>query len=154
MKYRTLADLAPVAAIEPIGPEPPRARRRRRLERLATVLEEHAGTIHLLSRVEYYSRRERPLLRASGSPLEIAYRDPALREDGLASDRIGDAVQFFDLSWEQAHHLFCDCHYAGRVTGRAVAERVRQEASRKSLREIWDGIRNFVTARFATRPAI
>ena len=142
MKYNTLRDLAPVAKVVSADQEPTRARRKRRLERLADVIEQHDGAIRLLSQIEYCSKRDRPFLRAPGSALEVAYSDPALRGEGLAGDRLGDAVEFFDLTWHQAHTLFCDCHYVGKVSSRAIAQHVRDQANRRSFREIWDDFRS------------
>ena len=55
-------------------------------------------------------------------------QDPVLRRDGLASDRLGDAMAFFELSNRQAHRLFCDCHYSGNMTGAGLAARLRRLA--------------------------
>jgi hypothetical protein len=122
--------------------------RRKRLERLVAVLDGYEGPLQLLSRLEYRPKRERMLLRQDNSPLTIAYHDAVLREEGLASDRLGDAVVFFDLSWRQAHHAFCDCHYAARVTPQMVAERVRSLARRMSFGEIWSKLRRAIGSGF------
>ena len=146
MKHRTLDEIRSDAQIIPAEEVDPRAVRRERLERLATVLEQHQGPVRLLSRIEYLPESERLLLRGDHSPLTIAYLDPVLRQQGLASDRLGDAIAFFDLSRGEAHHLLCDCHYAGAVTSQMLASRTRAVAGRMTLRDVWDKVRGAVRA--------
>src|SRR5262249_2183416 len=112
-----LRDRATVVELEERVAASPRELRRTRLERLAKVLGEHDGPVTLLSRIEYLPEQDRLPLRIDNSPLEIAYRDPLLRAQGLAGDRLGDGIAFFDLSPAEAHYLLCDCHYSGMVTG-------------------------------------
>ena len=136
MKYRTLDEIRPVAEVVPIGPTA-RMLRRQRLERFATVLDQYKGPLRLLSRIEYLPESERPSLRSDFSPLTVAFQDPVLRGQGLAGDRLGDAIEFFDLSQHEAHHLFCDCHYAASITPPTVSARVRTIASRLTFGEVW-----------------
>jgi hypothetical protein len=136
-----LDEIRTEAHVTPAAPSSRRERRRERLLRLATVLECHQSPVRLMSQVEYMPRAERMLARTDNSPLTVAYNDPVLRGQGLASDRFGDATGFFDLSASQAHHLFCDCHYGPGATSRAVAERARWMANRLSLRDVWDKVR-------------
>ena len=63
--------------------------------------------------------------RVDNSPLTVAYNDPVLRADGLASDRLGDAVDYFELSDEEAHRVFCSCLYGESMTAGSVAARLR-----------------------------
>jgi len=146
MEHKTLSEITRVAQVVPLAPESARAQRTQRLERLATVLERHPGPIQLLSRIEHTRRRDRLVQRADNSPLTIAYCDPALREQGLASDRLGDAMGFFDLSFWEAHELFCDCHYA-RSSAALVAERARGLAHKQSWGERWSRLRRAVLGR-------
>lgn len=151
MKHRTLEEIRPVAQIVnqvlAIGPDPARAIRRERLERLATLLENYNGPLRLLTRMEFLPERERMLLRDELSPLTVAYRDPLLRAQGLKSDRLGDAMTFFDLSSREAHYLLCDCHHdAGAVTRQMLADRTRSVAQRMSAREAWHKLRTAVTS--------
>ena len=120
--------------------------RRDRLRRLAAILEHHDGPIRLLSQIEFVPVQARRQLRCDFSPLAFAYQDDTLRREGLAGDRLGDAVDFFGLSQRQAHHVFCDCHYGAAITGRSVARRLRAIAERRSLSE-WT---QAIWARFAT----
>jgi hypothetical protein len=144
MEHRPLEEIRSAATVVPItlSRQDRRQLRRARLERLAGVLEQHEGILNLFSRVEYLPAAERSLLRASDSPLTIAYRDPVLRAQGLTGDRLGDAIEFFDLSAREAHHLLCDCHLYGPMTGRMMAARVRGIAQRRTIGEVWASIRS------------
>lgn len=126
MKHQKLDELGVVAEIVPF--EPRRLTRRERLQRWAELLDRNPGRLTALTRIEYLPLAERLDARADDSPLEVAYRDPVLREEGLASDRLGDVMTFFELSNNQAHRLFCDCHYAGSMTGAGLANRLRNIA--------------------------
>ncbi|WP_137391200.1 hypothetical protein [Rhodoligotrophos defluvii] len=143
MKHRTVEEIRPVGMV--VGEfDYRRAVRRTRLERLAALLEEKSGVIKLLSGIEFMSRQERLALRADNSPLALAYADPVFRAQGLKSDKLGDAIAFFELSQREAHDLFCDCHYhsVGGITAQAVADRARSIARRTSLRDVWSKLRN------------
>lgn len=145
MEHRTLDEIRHEASVLPFGqsaPVSPRELRRARLERFATVLERHSGPVRALTRIEYLPDSERRAVRSDDSPLALAYRDPVLREQGLASDRLGDAIAFFDITPAEAHHLLCDCHYGGRMTAHLVASRVRAIANRKSWGEVWGDVRS------------
>ena len=127
MKHQDIDELAAVAEIMPFE-ICTKLSRRERIERWAGVLEKNPGKLNALARIEHMPRAERPHARADNSPLEIAFNDPVLREDGLAGDRLGDAMEFFGLSNRQAHRLFCDCHYLGSMTGARLAVRLRRLA--------------------------
>lgn len=140
MEHKSLEQLRNQAVVveleERVAPSP-RELRRMRLERLATVLAQHDGPVTLLTRIEYLPERDRMPLRIDNSPLEIAYRDPVLRAQGLAGDRLGDGITFFDLSQAEAHYLLCDCHYSGMITGDMIAVRARAIANRMSFGEMF-----------------
>jgi hypothetical protein len=136
MQHKTLDEVGQIAKISPEMPRP--MSRRERLERWATVLERlDRKPLKSLMRVEFLTEDERSLLRDDNTPLSIAYGDPVLREDGLASDRYGDNLAFFELTRDEAHYLVCDCHYHGSMTASEVAGRVRSVARRFSVREFW-----------------
>lgn len=105
-----------------------RALRRARLERLAALLDMHETEVRLLSRMEYVPRSQRDSLQVSNSPITVAYLDPVFRAEGLASDRLGDAMKFFALTASEAHHLLCDCHYGAlpshRISSRCAPARL------------------------------
>src|SRR5215207_1567274 len=112
MKHQNPDDLRSIAEVVSFGPDS-KMSRAERLERWATVLERHEGRLNPLEGIEYFPRQERAAAHVYGSPLDVAYRDPILREEGLAGNRFGDAMAFFDLTEDEAHHALCDCHYRG-----------------------------------------
>lgn len=118
--------------------------RRERIERWAQVLDRHEGPLNALRQVEYLSPQERRAYRGVNTPLTVAFNDPVLREEGLASDRLGDAMDFFKLSDSEAHTLLCDCRYHGRMTGSGLAIRLRRyvDASERRAR-MWQAIGRF-----------
>jgi hypothetical protein len=126
MKHQKIDELGGVAEI--VSFEPRRLSRRERLERWADILDRNPGKLNALTRIEYLPVAERLEARADNSPLEVAYKDPVLREEGLSSDRLGDIMAFFELSGRDAHRLFCDCHYYGSMTGAGLSRRLRNVA--------------------------
>ena len=58
-------------------------------------------------------------------PLTVAYEDPVLPHEGLASDRLGDAMDFFELTENEAHHAFCSCLGGHMMDSSAFARRLR-----------------------------
>jgi hypothetical protein len=117
------------------------------LERWAELLDRQAGTIRLFSSIEYMRPEQQALMRADRSPLTIAYEDPVFRSQGLRTDRLGDAIAFFDLSQGEAHYLLCDCHYTRSAmdVGR-IAKRVRSVAGRRTFSEVWTKAQRAVTS--------
>ena len=148
MKHQTIAELTNIADVVTAASK--RENRRQRLERLATLIEEHSGPLRLLSQIEYLPHHTRHTLRADRSPLSIAFNDPILRGQGLASDQLGDSMAFFGLSSREAHHLLCDCHYWGArpASSADIAARARSLANRFTLTHLWDTMRSIVTAHF------
>lgn len=118
-QLRTLADLH-VAA-------PACLTRRERLERWAEVLErEPDARLRALGEIEFQPRHARPLMRADGSPLTVAYADPVLRAAGLRGDTLGDAMLFFGLSERQGHRLLCSCMNGWSVSADRAAAQIRR----------------------------
>ena len=113
MKYRSLEQIAPDADVHPgTGMS-----RRERLERWAELLEQQSERrLSTIEGIEFGDRREREAKRADNSPLTVACEDPILRAEGLRGDRVGDAVEFFDLSHGEVHRLVCYCHHGGTVS--------------------------------------
>jgi len=137
MKYRTFDDMMRVADRVHVGNA--KLSRRERLERWAELLMQQPDRrLKPLYRLEFMPLEERLPMRDDDTPLAVAYADPVLRQEGLAGDRIGDAMQFFDLSARDIHYLVCDCYYQGSMTATMVAGQVRAIARRVTLRELWD----------------
>lgn len=150
MKHTTLEEITKIAEVAPIETKDRWSRRRERLERLATLLDEHKGGIRLFSMMEYAPAKQRVKMRLDNSPLFIAFQDPQFRKEGLKSDVLGDAIEFFDLSMREAHHMLCDCHYVGSITPGMVATRARALAQKTTLAERWQQLRH----RLWGRPAM
>ncbi|HHY50106.1 MAG TPA: hypothetical protein GYA10_10205 [Alphaproteobacteria bacterium] len=129
MKHQTPEQLREAAAIVAASPIT-RMSRKDRLNRWAELLDQHGGSMEALYRIEYLPEAERRAYRGGDTtPLAVAYRDPVLRGDGLQGDTLGDAMDYFEMSDEDAHHLLCDCHYMGSLTGHNLASRLRRYAA-------------------------
>jgi len=97
MEYKTIEDLRDVAEVRVA--ERALMTRREKLERWAELLErDPARRLRSLGEIELKSPAERALMRSPDSPLTVAFDDPVLREQGLASDRLGDGMAFFEIS--------------------------------------------------------
>jgi hypothetical protein len=125
MKYQSLEQIALEADVHPgVGMS-----RRERLECWAELLERQPWRrLSTIEGTEFGSRREREAKRSDHSPLTVAFEDRVLRAEGLRGDRVGDAVEFFDLSHDEVHRLVCYCHYGQTVAPGIVATRVRMMA--------------------------
>lgn len=133
MKHTRLDELRHLADI---GVAPPRTvmTRRERLERWAEILDrDPERRLKTLEEMEFVPRDERPAMRADNSVLTVAFQDPVLREEGLRSDRLGDARVFFGLSEGQAHRLLCSCMNGRAVQSGLAARRVRGIVTRSRL---------------------
>jgi hypothetical protein len=127
MKHIAVSELSTIADVHP-----PKAgmSRRERLERWAECLERNPDAeLRTLHGIEYGPREQRLAARTDNSPLTVAYSDPVLREEGLASDKLGDALSFFDISERDAHRVFCSCLYGAKMHAGEVALRVRRMAN-------------------------
>ena len=108
MEHKRLDDLRSVAHVQPV--KVTRLTRRERLERWAEVLErDPQRRLVTLEEIDLAPRATRGSMRADNSPLAIAHDDPVLRSAGLASDKLGDALIFFDMSEGEAHRILCSC---------------------------------------------
>jgi hypothetical protein len=127
MKHQPIETIGAVAALTLV--DAPVLSKRERLERWAELLERDPHRrLKALARVEFVPGRDRDGMRDDDTPISVAFADPVFRAAGLEGDTFGDARKFFELSWENAHELLCDCHYYGRMDGETVAGRVRSLA--------------------------
>ena len=125
MKYQSLEQIALEADVHSGAG----MSRRERLERWAELLERQPNRhLSAIEGTEFGSRRECEAKRADNSPLTVAFEDPVLRAEGLRGDRVGDAVEFFDLSHDEVHRLVCYCHHGLTVSPGTVAACVRMMA--------------------------
>ena len=126
MKHTASEELLEIAEVKPAEI----LTRRERLERWAELLErDPVIRLHTLDQIEFQPKAARPSMRADGSPLTVAYNDPVLRAAGLNSDRLGDAMRFFELSEHEAHRVLCYCMHGRTVEGGAAASVVRSIAA-------------------------
>jgi hypothetical protein len=127
MEHRAIDQLAHVAELTKT---PAVLSRRERLDRWAEELERDPyRPLRSLGEIEWQPEPERSLMRADGSALAIAYGDPVLRAAGLASDRLGDAMRFFELTEHEAHAVLCSCMHGGIGRADVTARMVRAAAS-------------------------
>jgi len=73
----------------------------------------------------------RPRLRADDSPLSVAFGNPRLRAECLASDTIGDATAFFGIRERELHYIVCFCHSGETISAETAAARVRFALARE-----------------------
>lgn len=122
MKHQSIEQLQALAEIRP-GPAMTRTER---LERWAELLErDPERRLGTLSGTEYAPSGTRQTMRASGSPMTVAFDDVALRAAGLGDDSYGEAKRFFELSDRQLHDIVCNCHFGSAVRAGNAARRVR-----------------------------
>ena len=104
--------------------------RRERLDRWAELLARNPGRmLKTLDEIEFKPAQMRAQMRADNSPLSIAFADPVLREEGLRSDRLGDALAFFRITEHQAHRVVCSCLNGRQIESGRAAKRVRAIAN-------------------------
>ena len=128
MKHTPVSEISRVADVHAIPLKPPLTRVER-LERWAEALERDPDRmLTSLEEIEWKAEDERGAMRAECSPLTVAYEDPVLRADGLASDRLGDATAFFRLTDHEAHFALCSCVYGQTMQAGVAARRVRMIA--------------------------
>lgn len=125
MERKTLKQLKATAEVRSGFGQRERMSRRARLDRWAALLERHRGPLRSLRGTEYANTWQREVMREDNSPISVAYADPVLREEGLRSDTLGEAMRFFELSDHDAHLILCYCHHGAVMSPQAAAERVR-----------------------------
>ena len=128
MKHTPVSEISRVADVHAIPLKPPLTRVQR-LERWAEALErEPDRVLTSLEEIEWKSEDERGAMRAESSALTVAFEDPVLRAEGLAGDRLVDAVTFFRLTDAEAHFALCSCVYGHSMQAGVAARRVRMIA--------------------------
>jgi hypothetical protein len=136
MKHQRLDHLSARADVLPVTGRS--LSRRQRLNRWGELLMRAPDEpLTALKWIEFHAGPERARMRAPGSPVGVAYADPALRSAGLGGDTLGDAETFFGLSGGETHFLLCDCHYRGGMNGRGVARRLWILGLPRMLRNAW-----------------
>jgi hypothetical protein len=126
MEHKPRVDLQTVADLIPVVATRAPMSREARLARWVAALERDPKRIlKPLHEIEFKSGAKRRAIRVDNSPLTVAFEDPVLRAEGLTSDRLGDAMDFFQLTEHEAHTAFCSCHLGSGVEARHVARRVQ-----------------------------
>lgn len=147
MKHNTFEELRSLAKVTKVYRPSPWEVRRERLLRMAALVEATERPVRLFHQLEFMSDGDRHFLRSPDSPLSVAFADPVLREQGLDGEDYRAAVEFFDLSPNEAHQILCDCHYAGhKPTQQMIASRIRSIAGRKGLAERLASLKQRVAA--------
>ena len=146
MKHTPVSEISRVADVH-VGPLKPPLTRVERLERWAEALERDPDRVLTsLEEIEWKAEDDRGAMRADGSALTVAYEDPVLRTEGLASDRLEDAVTFFRLTDAETHFALCSCVYGQSMQAGMAARRVRMiarpgisrcEVTRHDLSMLW-----------------
>lgn len=125
MEHKPLDDIRQVADLRTEPPRTPMTRRER-LARWAELLEgDPQRRLKTLEEIELVPKAERYQMRADGSPLTVAFEDPVLRREGLGSDRLGDAIAFFELTDRQVHRVLCSCLNGRTMESGIAGQRVR-----------------------------
>lgn len=133
----------PVAEIVPSLDGVVARSRRERLLRWADALAAHGGSLSALREIEYLSPAERRAYRGDNTPLTVAYHDAVLRRAGVGDDTLGTAMDFFEITDEDAHRLLCDCNYLGTMTGTGLAQRLRHFADHGKV-GVWGWARSIL----------
>jgi len=146
MKHTPVAEISRVADVHAIPLKPPMTRVER-LERWAEALDrEPDRVLTSIEEIEWKPEAERRAMRADDTALTVALEDPVLRAEGLASDRLGDAMAFFRLTDADAHFALCSCIYGQSMQTGVAARRVRMlahpgisrcEVTRHDLSTLW-----------------
>ncbi|TFI59796.1 hypothetical protein E2493_02875 [Sphingomonas parva] len=120
-----------------VEPPPVSTTRQERLLRWAEVLDCDPDRICALVPLMGASAVERATMMVENSPLSIAHADSILRIWGLRSERVQDAIAFFELSEMDAARIFGLKRTVRSRTARDVAHRVRNVADKRSERMIF-----------------
>ncbi|MBB3148655.1 hypothetical protein FHS21_005103 [Phyllobacterium trifolii] len=133
MKHHALEQLQVIAEV---GQDYPRQvlSRTKRLERWAELLEQNpTRRLATLHQTEYQPIRARGAMRADGSPISVAFKDPILRAAGLENDSYGEAMRFFELTDNQLHKIICYCHFGATVSAATAAHYLRKLIARQLM---------------------
>jgi hypothetical protein len=125
MEHKPRVDLQAVADLSPVKSRAPMSREERLVRWVEALEREPKRILRPLHEIEFRKAHERRAIRADNSPLTVAYEDPVLRTEGLASDRLGDAIDFFQLTEHEAHLAFCSCHLGSGFEARHAAGRIK-----------------------------
>lgn len=121
MEFKSIEDLRHIADVTPAE----QLTRDQKISLWISALDRQpARILHPLPEIEWVAPAQRAALRVEGSPLTIAFNDPALRAAGLVSDRLGDGLAFFEMTEAEAHDTLCSCRYGRTMTASAASRRI------------------------------
>lgn len=126
MEHKTLRQIRGIAELHPAPSRSHPMSKRERVERWIALLEqEPRRLLSTLPGTEYQPFASREGTRRADSAIALAYNDPVLRAEGLASDTYGAARRFFGLTHGEMHWITCSCHLGTQVEARWTASRLR-----------------------------
>lgn len=126
MRHTPLDELGEVAKVYPEVERATPMTRAERLARWAELLDRWPERrLATLMGTEYQIGATLSAMRSDGSPITVAFEDPALRAEGLKNDTYGEAKRFFELTDWQLHDILCHCHFGADMSAAAAASRVR-----------------------------
>ena len=121
----------PLTTVERSLTSPP-VTKRQRLQRFANVIRSGPRVpLHLFINLEYRDAGEWDYLAHPSSAFALAAKDRVLRDAGLASDSVGDAHRFFDLSREELADFSWVC--GGSINNNEMADRIDRIAARSAI---------------------
>jgi hypothetical protein len=148
MEFKSLDDLRSIADVTPAVPKLTRAQK---IAIWVDALNKDAARIlHPLPEIEWVAPAQRASLRVEGSPLTVAFNDPALRAAGLTSDRLGDGLAFFEMTEAEAHDTLCSCRYGRTMTAGAASKRI----GKLKGGGIFSAMKHWVVQTWAGRPVM
>ena len=74
---------------------------------------------------------EQQTVKTAGSALEIAFRDPVLRLDGLAGPSLADAMAFFELSADDADRILAKSRHSEERSAHDTIVRIENIADKR-----------------------
>lgn len=106
--------------------------KQQRLHRWIELLERNPGKMwRLLPPTWCLMPEEQDTMSTAGTALEIAYRDPVLRLDGLAGPSLADAMAFFELSAPDADRILAKSRHSEERSAHDTILRIRNIADKR-----------------------
>lgn len=147
MEFKSVADLRSIADVTP-------AMSLTRAQKIslwiAALDRDPMRVLQPLPEIEWIAPAQRAGLRLENSPLSIAFGEPSLRAAGLSSDRLGDALAFFDMTEAEAHDALCSCRYGRMMTADAVSRRL----AKLKRSNLFANLRHWIVQKWNDRPVM
>ena len=104
-----------------------------RIERWADLLDKQEGRVLPLPGIEYMTPEARRNLSGQHYPMTVAFADPVFRSLGLKGETLGESLEFFGMTDEDAHNIMCE----SVSTGASIAGRLRHFAKTGNSSNLW-----------------